>query len=244
VNGGARVSALGARRSALGVRLLVTALAAVCFAAARSRPPAPIVCIDPGHPSEISLGDERINGITEAHADWIVALKLRAALEARGIVVCMTKSREDTLVRNRDRAEIANRAGAALLVRLHCDTGRDSGFAVYYPDRVGTAQGRTGPSDSVRASSQRAAAALHAAMRELLGADLHDGGLLGDSKTYIGGKQGALTGSIFSDVPVVTIEMVVLSHPADARFIRSDSGSSAMAAAIAAGVARFVAVGH
>jgi len=231
----------GSRRSALGARLLLTALAAVCFAAARSRPPAPIVCIDPGHPSEISLGDERINGITEAHADWVVALKLRADLEARGIVVCMTKSREDTLVRNRDRAEIANRAGAALLVRLHCDTGRDSGFAVYYPDRVGTAEGRTGPSDSVRARSERAAVAIHAALAEQLAGRLHDGGVLGDSRTYIGGQQGALTGSIFSSVPVVTIEMVVLSHRSDAKFIASDSGAAIMAAALAAGAARYVA---
>ena len=223
-------------------RLLGTALAifVVIAGLSASRPANPVVCIDPGHPSEVSLGDEVLHGITEAHADWIVAVKLRAALEARGISVCMTKEREDTLVRNRDRAEIANRAGAAMLVRLHCDTGRDSGFAVYYPDRLGTAEGRTGPSKSVRESSERAAAAVHAAMAELLVPPLHDGGLLGDSKTYIGGKQGALTGSIFSEVPVVTVEMVVLSHAKDAAFIRSDSGSSAIANAIAAGVARYV----
>ncbi len=202
----------------------------------------PIVCVDPGHPSEVSLGDERINGITEAHADWVVAVKLLEALEARGITVCLTKEREDTLVRNRDRAEIANRADAALLIRLHCDVGRDSGFAIYYPDRAGSAEGHTGPPKKVRAASKRAAIAMHAAMVELLGGRLHDGGVLGDSKTYIGRKQGALTGSVFSQVPVVTIEMLVLSHPSDAMFIRSDSGATAMAGAIAAGVARFVAV--
>ena len=207
----------------------------------RERSRGPVVCIDPGHPSEVSAGDVSLNGITEAHADWVVALKLRAALEARGITVCMTKAKQDTLVRNRDRAGIANRAGAALLVRLHCDTGRDSGFAIYYPDRMGTAEGRTGPSESVRASSAIAAIAVHAAMAGLLGGRLHDGGVLGDSKTYIGEKQGALTGSIFSEVPVITIEMVVLSHPRDAAFIRSDSGAAAMAGSIAAGVGRFLA---
>lgn len=204
----------------------------------------PVVCIDPGHPSEVSLGDDNINGITEAHADWLVAAKLRTALEARGITVCMTKEREDTLVRNRDRAEIANRAHAALLVRLHCDMGRDSGFAVYYPDRVGTAEGRTGPGDSVRAASQRAAVAMHAAIAAALGDRLHDGGVLGDSKTFVGEKQGALTGSIFSEVPVVLVEMAVLSHKRDAEFIASDRGSAAMADAIAAGAARFVATAN
>jgi len=199
-----------------------------------------VICIDPGHPSEVSAGDENINGITEAHANWIVAQKLREDLARAGFTVCMTKPREDTLVRNRDRAEIANQASAAMLIRLHCDVGRDSGYAVYYPDRVGTAEGRTGPSDSVRAWSRRAAIAVHAAMAEMLAGHLHDGGVLGDSKTFVGSKQGALTGSVFSEVPVVLVEMVVLSHPADARYIASDSGSSAIAAAIAAGVRGFV----
>jgi N-acetylmuramoyl-L-alanine amidase len=200
----------------------------------------PVVCIDPGHPSEISLGDERLNGTTEVHVAWTVALKLRAALEARGFTVCMTKDKQDTLVRNRERAEIANRAGASLLVRLHCDTGRDSGFVVYYPDRLGTAEGRTGPSDSVRARSERAAEVVHGAMSAALAGRLHDGGILGDSKTFIGEKQGALTGSIFSSVPVVTIEMVVLSHRSDAKFIESEGGATLMADAIAGGIQRYL----
>ncbi len=203
-----------------------------------------VVCIDPGHPSEVSLGNERLNGTTEVHVAWMVALKLRADLEARGISVCMTKGKQDTLVRNRDRAEIANRAGASVLVRLHCDTGRDSGFVVYYPDREGTTDGKTGPSASVRAASDSAAIAIHSAMAEALEGYLHDGGILGDSKTYVGSKQGALTGSIFSEVPVVTVELVVLSHERDARFIESDSGVALTSNAIAIGVARFVAAAH
>jgi N-acetylmuramoyl-L-alanine amidase len=232
------------RLKAVGSRVLLPALIALGVAGAGTEPSDAdpvVVCIDPGHPSEVSLGDERLNGTTEVHVAWTVAVKLRADLEARGITVCMTKDKQDTLVRNRERAEVANRAGAALLVRLHCDTGRDSGFVVYYPDRVGTAEGRTGPSDSVRARSERAAEIVHAAMAGALRGRLHDGGILGDSKTFIGEKQGALTGSIFSNVPVLTIEMVVLSHRSDAEFIRSDSGIAIMATAIADGAARFVA---
>ena len=82
---------------------------------------------------------------------------------------------------------------------------------------------------------------MHAAMVEMLGGRLHDGGVLGDSKTNIGKKQGALTGSVFSQVPVVTVEMVVLSHASDAAYIASDSGATAIANAIAAGAARYVA---
>ena len=35
------------------------------------------------------------------------------------------------------------------------------------------------------------------------------GGVKTDRQTAIGGKQGALTGSVFSEVPVVTVEMLV-----------------------------------
>ena len=220
--------------------MCAAALALGAALAWRPAPPAPVICIDPGHPSEVSAGDSVINGITEAHANWIVAEKLREELAQMGYVVCMTKQREDTLVRNRDRAEIANRANAALLIRLHCDVGRDSGYAVYYPDRVGTAEGRTGPSDSVREMSRRAAQKIHAAMADRLARYLHDGGVLGDSKTFVGSKQGALSGSVFSQVPVVTVEMVVLSHKADAQFIASEAGSSQIAEAIAVGIRNVV----
>jgi N-acetylmuramoyl-L-alanine amidase len=219
---------------------LAVVLALGAMLAWRPSPPAPVVCIDPGHPSEVSAGDEVINGIAEAHANWIVAQKLREELAQMGYVVCMTKQREDTLVRNRDRAEIANRANAALLIRLHCDVGRDSGYAVYYPDRAGTAEGHRGPSDSVMEMSHRAALKIHAAMADRLARYLHDGGVLGDSKTFVGSKQGALTGSVFSQVPVVTVEMVVLSHKADAQFIASEAGSSQIAEAIAAGIRNVV----
>jgi N-acetylmuramoyl-L-alanine amidase len=66
------------------------------------------------------------------------------------------------------------------------------------------------------------------------------GGVLGDSRTAIGARQGALTGSIFSRVPVVTVEMAVLTDAGDARFIASPSGQRRMAHAIAAGIARVV----
>ena len=200
----------------------------------------PIVCIDPGHPSEVSSGAELQNGTTEVHIAWMVSLKLQKALQAQGCKVVLTKSKEDELVKNKERAQIANAAGAALMIRLHCDATADSGYALYYPDRQGTKEGVTGPTPEVMQRSQQAAEAIHAAMATLLTGVLKDGGVRGDSKTLIGSKQGALTGSIFSQVPVVTIEMVVLSNKADAAFIKSKSGQQQMAQALAAGVMKFV----
>jgi N-acetylmuramoyl-L-alanine amidase len=199
-----------------------------------------VVCIDPGHPSEVSSGTEEQNGTNETHAAWAVALRLRRRLEEKGYEVCMTKSEELQLVPNRARAEAGNRARAALMVRLHCDASAGSGFAVYHPDRQATKEGVTGPSPRVIEQSERAARLMHASMREVLGGLLKDGGVRGDSQTLIGGQQGALTGSIFSEVPVVLVEMVVLSNARDAEFIKAEAGQEKMAEAIAEGVARFV----
>ena len=202
-----------------------------------------VVCIDPGHPSEVASGQNIQNGTSEAHVDWVVATKLREALEARGYEVVLTKSSEGELVRNKDRALIANRARAALMIRLHCDASTERGFAVYYPDRPGKAKdGSVGPGRDVIKESRRAAEALHAGLAEGLRGTLQDNGVRTDYQTKVGRDQGgALTGSIFSEVPVVTIEMVVLSDPADAEFIKTEEGQRRMAESIADGVTRFVA---
>jgi N-acetylmuramoyl-L-alanine amidase len=200
----------------------------------------PLICIDPGHPSEVSSGATVQNGTTEVHVAWVVALKLQKILEAKGYRVVLTKGAEDQLVRNKERALIANRAGAALMVRLHCDASTERGFALYYPDRQGTTQGVTGPTEAVMDASGRAARAIHAGMAEALRGLLEDGGVRGDSKTLVGSRQGALTGSILSEVPVVTIERVVLSNKGDAEFIKSEEGQRKMAQAIADGIIRFV----
>jgi N-acetylmuramoyl-L-alanine amidase len=200
----------------------------------------PVIVIDPGHPSEVSSGAELQNGTTEVHSAWIVAQRLERLLEDRGYRVVLTKARERQMVRNVARAEVGNRVRAALVVRLHCDASTDSGYAVYHPDRAGTAEGRTGPSDEIMRASQAAAESLHVAMARRLTGKLKDGGVRGDSKTLVGSRQGALTGSIFSEVPVVLVEMVTLSNPRDARFIRSADGRALMARAIADGVDRFL----
>jgi N-acetylmuramoyl-L-alanine amidase len=202
-----------------------------------------VVCIDPGHPSEVASGKNVQNGTSETHVDWAVAAKLRGLLEEKGYEVVMTKDAEDELVRNKDRALVANRARAALMIRLHCDASQERGYAVYYPDRQGRAKdGTVGPSADVIEQSRRAAEAVHAALAEDLAGALNDNGVRTDYQTKVGREQGgALTGSIFSDVPVVTIEMVVLSSPQDAEFIKDEAGQQKMAEAIADGITRFVA---
>jgi N-acetylmuramoyl-L-alanine amidase len=202
-----------------------------------------VVCIDPGHPSEVASGRNVQNGTSETHIDWVVASRLREALEARGYEVVLTKASEEELVRNKERALVANRARAALMIRLHCDASTERGFAVYYPDRQGKAKdGSIGPGPDVIEESRRAAEAIHAGLAEGLQGALNDNGVRTDYQTKVGRDQGgALTGSIFSEVPVVTIEMVVLSNADDAEFIKTEEGQRRMAESIADGVKRFVA---
>jgi len=214
----------------------------------RAAPPLPVVCIDPGHPSEGNAGTTVQNGLREVEVVYDVAVELGALLEREGIArTVLTRDfrgydeQTDVRVTNRRRAEIANEAGAALLLRLHCDTGSGRGFAVYHPDREGEKDGFRGPPESLRVESLRAAEAVHAGLAGQLGDRLVDGGVRGESRTYVGSRQGALTGSIHSRIPAVTVELVVLSHPEDAAFIGSDEGRRALAAALAAGVADYLA---
>ncbi len=214
--------------------ILLGLSAAGCSAG--SDPGAFRVAIDPGHPSETSQGASGPNGATEIQVNWAVGQRLKVLLEEAGYEVVMTKLVEEEVVTNRHRAEIGTFLNADVMVRLHCDAGSHRGTATFAPDRQGTRWGVTGPSQEVIAGSQAFAEAFHPAMIEALGPDWPDLGIKGDSKTAVGARQGALTGSIFSGIPVVTVEMVVITQPDGEEFIASEEGQMRMARAIAAGL--------
>ena len=193
-----------------------------------------VICIDPGHPSETSAGT-RGKKVTENHVNWVIALTLSQKLETLGASVILTKDKEHELVTNRRRAEIANENQANLMIRLHCDAGSKSGFRIFYPDRQGKRFGVTGPSFEVINKSKRAASGFHDGMSSVLRQKLKSLGVAGDSETYVGKKQGALTGSIFSAVTVLTIEMCVLTNPEDEKFISSSKGKALMVKALLQG---------
>lgn len=196
---------------------------------------APTICIDPGHPSEVGLGT-RGKKLTEVGVCWKVALELKRELEHDGYRVVLTKSAEREKVLNKRRAEIANTSDTAFFVRLHCDAGNGTGIETYFPDRQGHVGKMTGPSQAVIKASKEAASKFHPALIKALGGALRDNGFHPDTKTLIGGKQGALTGSIYSKVPVVLVEMVVLQNPKDEAFFLKPGGYGKMAEALAAGV--------
>jgi N-acetylmuramoyl-L-alanine amidase len=231
--------------------LLASALLALSACAGPTPSPAPsptpasryrgVVVLDPGHPSEYAQGASGPAGATEIQVNWAVAQKLRALLESAGHRVVVTKLVEEEVVTNRHRAEIGTLHGADIIVRLHCDAGSHKGTATFYPDRQGTKWGVTGPSQAVIDGSRALAEALHPALIASLGPEWPDLGIKGDSKTAVGSQQGALTGSIFSTVPVVTVEMAVITQPDQEAFIASEDGQARMARALAAGIQAYYA---
>ena len=199
-------------------------------------PPRPFcVCLDPGHPSENNDGRELLNGVREVEINWAVAQALKRMLEEKGYVVVLTKSSLTEYVTNKRRAEIANEAPADLMLRLHADSEGPSGFTFFYPRKQGQTKGVRGPSPAVIEASARVAKVFHKAFAAQLGQQLKDNGIKSDEQTFIGGRQGALTGSIYSAVPVLLVEMCNLANPADAKWISEPANQQAFAKALLAG---------
>ncbi len=200
-----------------------------------------VICIDPGHPSEVGRGTKG-KKLTEMEVVWDMAQMVRTRLEKMGAKVVLTKSKLEEPVKNRKRAEIANEAKADLMLRLHCDAANGRGFATYYPTKQGKSQGVTGPSADLIKRLPPIAKRFHTALEEGLKRHLKSNGLRSDTQTLIGGRQGALTGSIFSKVPVVLVELVVLTNAEDEAFIATQKGqqiyADALAKAIVAAVSK------
>ncbi len=127
-------------RLALG--LVAVALLLVPAAGAQQRL---VVVIDPGHDLRANTETEPIgpgssmrkikdgggtsgvvSGLREAELNLKVGLRLRSLLERSGVTVVMTRTRTaGTSMGNIARARIANRAGAALFLRIHADGSTD-----------------------------------------------------------------------------------------------------------------------
>ncbi len=191
-----------------------------------------VITIDPGHPSENGVGT-RGKTQTEVEVCWDMAKRVAAVLSRKGARVTITRRSMNEVVTNRRRAEIASEAGSDLSIRLHCDAASGSGFSVYYPNRVGTVHGKSGPSERVLGQSKSFATRFHENLVGELRGSLNNRGLMTERSTAIGAKQGALTGSIYSEVPVFLIEMVVLTNRKDEEWIGKSVNREFYATAIA-----------
>jgi N-acetylmuramoyl-L-alanine amidase len=190
--------------------------------------PVKVVCIDPGHQAEADSGLEPVGpgatdmkakvssgtsgvvtGIPESEFNLAVGLKLRDALEARGIKVVMTRTSENVDISNSERAQIANKAGADLFVRIHADGNADSsvhGIHTLYPASI------KGWTDDIAADSKEAALLVQRELIKATGAK--DRGI---------NPRSDLTGFNWSDVPVVLPELGYMTNPTEDKLLATDA---------------------
>jgi N-acetylmuramoyl-L-alanine amidase len=134
----------------------------------------PVVVLDPGHDGRANLATEPIgpgsatrkikdgggtrgvvSGVSEAELNLRIALRMRTLLESAGVRVVMTRTETaGPSMGNVARARVANRAGAALFLRIHADGSSDRGVRGTHTLHPALRQGWT---DDVYAASRRAA---------------------------------------------------------------------------------------
>ncbi len=175
-----------------------------------------IICIDPGHcvfgsnyqepvaPGSTVTKPAFVSGTsgavyTEEQLNLIVGLKLEQRLAELGAEVLMTRRTAECELSNVGRAEFANKAGAALVVRLHADGSENSG---------------------VSGMSMLIPTGDHISDRELLDKSHRAGELILEQAALSTGAQNRglsprsdMTGFNWSTVPVVLLEMGFMTNP-------------------------------
>ncbi|WP_353650175.1 N-acetylmuramoyl-L-alanine amidase [Nakamurella sp. A5-74] len=211
-----------------------------------------IVVIDPGHNGQNFEHPEIINkqvdagfgqrkacnttgtetnaGYTEALFNWKVSLQLKAALEARGITVVMTRDSNDGVGPCvNDRAAIGNNSEAAAVVSIHGD-GDDASANGFY---VMTAE-RDPAGSATAAQSARLADDVRSG---LVNTGFSPSNHLGSDGLW---KRGDLAGLNLSQKPTVMVEMGNMRNAGDAETMSSADGQQQYADGIAAGVVQYL----
>ena len=222
---------------------LAAAFVLVPAAASQSRP---VVVLDPGHDLRANLATEPIGpgsserkikdgggthgvvtGLLEADLNLRVALRLRGLLERAGLKVVLTRTRTaGTSIGNVARARIANRAGAALFLRIHADGSTDPatrGTHTLYPAF------RRGWTDDIYAPSKRAARVVQEELRAALG--LPDRGRQ---------ERSDFTGFNWADVPAVLVEMGFMTNPTEDRLLATAAYQQRAAVGLCRGTLRYL----
>jgi N-acetylmuramoyl-L-alanine amidase len=206
----------------------------------------PVVVLDPGHDLRANPATEPIgpgssvrkikdgggthgvvSSLSEADLNLAVALRLRPLLERAGVRVVLTRATTaGTSMGNIARARIANRAGAALFLRIHADGSADRrvrGTHTLYPAQ------RPGWTDDVYAASRRAARLLQADVVRSLG--FPDRGLQ---------ERSDFTGFNWADVPVALVELGFMTNPSEDRLLATPDYQRRAAAGLCRGTLRFL----
>ena len=203
------------------------------------------IAIDPGHDARPNLATEPIGpgshrrkikdgggtrgvvtGTPESVVNLRISLRLRRLLLADGYCVTMTRTRQRGLsMGNVARARVANRAHAALFIRVHADgsTARSRhGTSMLYPAF------HRGWTDDILPESRGAARRIQ---RRLV-ASLH-------SRNLGLGARSDLTGFNWANVPAVLAEVGFLTNPREDRLLSSRAYEQRAAVGLRNGIRAF-----
>jgi N-acetylmuramoyl-L-alanine amidase len=221
-------------------------LAALVLALPAEAARTPVVVLDPGHDLRANAATEPIgpgsttrkikdgggtrgvvSGLTEAQLNLRVALRLRELLVQSGLRVVMTRAKTaGTSMGNIARARIANRAQAALFLRIHADGSPDRstrGTHTLYPAL------RRGWTDDVYSDSKRAARIVQSELVRALG--FPDRGLQ---------ERSDFTGFNWSNVPVILAELGFMTNPTEERLLATVAYQRRAALGLCRGTLRFL----
>jgi N-acetylmuramoyl-L-alanine amidase len=222
------------------------ALAAAVLASTPDAARSPVVVLDPGHDQYANLATEPIGpgssvrkikdgggtrgvatGTPEAVLNLRVALRVRSLLEDAGVRVVMTRTATaGPSIGNIARAQIANRARAALFLRIHADGSPNPatrGTHTLYPafHRRWT--------DDIYAASLRAARIVQSEEVRALG--FPDDGLQ---------PRPDYTGFNWSNVPAILVEMGFMTNPTEDRLLATVAYQQRAAVGLCRGTLRFL----
>jgi N-acetylmuramoyl-L-alanine amidase len=227
-------------------RALLAVVAALATGGTAHAASGPVVVIDPGHDLRANAETEPIGpgsatrkikdgggthgvvtGIREAELVLDVSLRLRTLLRRAGVTVVMTRERTAaTSMGNIARARIANRAGAALFLRVHADGHSSStvrGTHTLVPAM------REGWTDDVYRPSRRAAAIVQTELVRAL--RFPDRGI---------NERFDFTGFNWADVPVILVELGFMTNPVEDRRLARPAVRASAALGLCRGTLRFL----
>lgn len=170
------------------------------------------------------------SGLAEYELTLQVALKLQAELERRGYTVLMIRTTNDVDISNAERAQMANDAGAAALIRIHANGSTDTSV------------------NGAMTICQTASNVYNGGLYEqskALSTDVLDGltAATGCRREYVW-ETDSMSGINWAQVPVTIVEMGYMTNPDEDLKMASDDYQNRLATGIANGIDQYFATGY
>lgn len=181
-----------------------------------------------------TTGTTSLDGTPEHTLNHAIARNLAAQLRARGATVVLTRGDDESFGPcNDDRARIANRVDADLLVSIHGDGDAEDkrGFHIIYASNMAGG-------DQLTERSRKAALAIAGSLRR--NSPLPPANYKGTPDAPIDPRTNLAALSLIEDTPGVLVELGNLKNAKDVALLTGQANRDAVAAALAAGIQRAV----